>query len=161
MALPKSLTQRTRPLAGVNLSGIHRPSSGVGFSHRAPAKVSSDWLSLCFSTYVGPDPLTLSFYGNRSLESRWIMCEENGIEPCRSLVPSGFREIKTSGLVFMNELEGAFFFRAGTLGEGVKHFVGKEISFQGALGFLLTTAFVLLPHSQGSDSLFVCFPVSK
>lgn len=90
-----------------------------------------------------------------------MMCEENGIEPCRSLVPSGFREIKTSGLGFVNELDGAFSSEPSTLGEGVKHFVRKEIFFQGTLGVLLTAAFVPLACSQRSDFLFVCFSVSK
>lgn len=61
----------------------------------------------------------------------------------------------------MNELEGAFSSEPSTLGEGVKHFVGKEISSHETLGFLITTAFILLAHSQGSDFLSVCFPVSK
>ena len=86
-----------------------------------------DWLSLWLANYEEPEPLTLSSYGNLNPESG---CRENDIKPCQSLLPSGFREVKTLGTCF-NEwtLCGIFFYR-------VKHcHLKKKISFQKTLIF--------------------------
>lgn len=101
----------------LTLAIVHLPFSRVTLTGSLGKFQMNERLSLCLVTYEEPETLTRSSYGNLSRESCCGMCKKNGIEPYRSLVPSGFGDL----FQWMN-LCRAFFFR-------VKHCCLKENFF--------------------------------
>lgn len=77
-------------------------------------------------------------------------CEDNGTEPCRALVPLGSGKRRHWDL---------FNGRTCTEHFSSKHHCLQEVSFQKTVLFV-TTALILLVHSQGSD-FFFHFPLSE
>lgn len=153
IVLPKSSSLCTRYLARINLTGVHFSFSGVRFSVRLGRFQMKDHLSLWLATYKKPEPLTLSGYGNLSLKSCCRMCKKNGPEPCQSLVPSGFRKIKTLRLVSMHEPVWSVFLQSQAL-LSERKFLSRKLWF-----------FITRIHSAGSfprvDFFFFFYPSSS